>query len=59
LARALQIPIYQFFYNGNEEPPAEKIVEKENGWGELGETLEHLAGFVGYLRKWKGEILSC
>jgi hypothetical protein len=46
------------FYNGNEEPPAEKIVEKENGWGELGRDARTFGRFRRLFKEMeRGDIM--
>ncbi|HEY4765868.1 MAG TPA: helix-turn-helix transcriptional regulator [Candidatus Sulfotelmatobacter sp.] len=35
MARALEIPMYQLFYDG-EEPPAPKLPKMDSGWGSSG-----------------------
>ena len=32
-ARALQMPTYQFFYDGSKEPPCIKLADTGYGWG--------------------------
>lgn len=50
MARALEIPLYRFFYEGAEEPPKlglllPKHLPNETGWGSSGRNARQLALF--------------
>lgn len=36
MARGLEIPLYQLFYDGNEKPPKEGVPEAEEDWASHG-----------------------
>lgn len=50
MARALAVPMYQLFYDG-EKPPALRVLEsKESGWGNSGsdrKTLDRFRSLLG------------
>jgi transcriptional regulator with XRE-family HTH domain len=52
LARALEIPLYQLFYEGEEppEPPAllKRKSSDDNAWGSAGKEARYSASFVAY-----------
>jgi len=53
LARAMEIPLYQLFYDG-EEPPTERLKLKEKGgWGSKGADARTLAKFRRLLGRTK------
>jgi transcriptional regulator with XRE-family HTH domain len=58
LARALQIPIYQFFYDGNEAPPSIKLSDTGYGWGSLGKDARTFGRFRRLLRHMEGEDIE-
>jgi transcriptional regulator with XRE-family HTH domain len=58
LARALQIPVYQFFYDGSEEPPAIKLANSGYGWGHLGKDARTFGRFRRLLRQMEGEDIK-
>jgi transcriptional regulator with XRE-family HTH domain len=58
LARALQIPIYQFFYDGNEEPLAIKLADTGYGWGNLGKDARTFGRFRRLLRQMEAEDIK-
>jgi transcriptional regulator with XRE-family HTH domain len=55
LARALQIPVYQFFYDGSEQPPTIKLADTGYGWGNLGKDARTFGRFRRLLRQMEGE----
>jgi transcriptional regulator with XRE-family HTH domain len=44
MARALKVPMYQLFYDG-EKPPALKVPEFEEGWGSSGADARTFSKF--------------
>jgi transcriptional regulator with XRE-family HTH domain len=58
LARALQIPVYQFFYDGNKQPPAIKLAETGYGWGILGKDARIFSRFRRLLKKMEVEDIK-
>jgi transcriptional regulator with XRE-family HTH domain len=44
LARAMEVPLYVFFYDG-EKPPALKVSPTEKGWGDSGKDARTLSRF--------------
>jgi transcriptional regulator with XRE-family HTH domain len=58
LARALRIPVYQFFYDGSEEPPAIKLADTGFGWGNLGKDARTFGRFRRLLRQMEGEDIK-
>jgi transcriptional regulator with XRE-family HTH domain len=53
LARAMEIPMYQLFYDG-EEPPTERVKLKEkDGWGSKGADARTLSRFRRLLGRTK------
>jgi transcriptional regulator with XRE-family HTH domain len=62
LARALQIPMYQFFYRGSGTPPSIKLADTGYGWGSLGKDARTFGRFRRLLRSMEGEdieLLMC
>jgi transcriptional regulator with XRE-family HTH domain len=51
LAHALELPLYQLFYDGNEKPPVPKTVKNDHGWGMTGKDAKTLARFRRLLRR--------
>jgi transcriptional regulator with XRE-family HTH domain len=51
LAHALELPLYQLFYDGNEKPPVPKTVKNDHGWGMRGKDAKTLARFRRLLRR--------
>jgi transcriptional regulator with XRE-family HTH domain len=51
LAHALEIPMYQLFYEGNNKPRMLKIPESEIGWGAKGKDAKTLDRFRRLLRR--------
>jgi transcriptional regulator with XRE-family HTH domain len=55
LARAMEIPIYQLFYDGDHPPKAPELPKREatndNGWGGSGKDARKLAKFVRVLSR--------
>jgi transcriptional regulator with XRE-family HTH domain len=49
-ARALEVPMYQLFYDG-EKPPVLKVAETDNGWGNTGHDKRTLERFRRLLRR--------
>jgi transcriptional regulator with XRE-family HTH domain len=50
LARALEVPVYQLFYDG-EKPPAIKPRKISEGWGSTGQDARTLERFRRLLRR--------
>jgi hypothetical protein len=48
-ARALEVPIYQLFYDGENPPPAQSLAKRKTGndieWGNKGKDARLLAKF--------------
>lgn len=55
LARALQVPLYQFFYEGSDEPPSIKLADTGYGWGGLGKDARTFGRFRRLLQQIDGE----
>lgn len=55
LARALEVPMYQLFYNGDEPPKMPNFLKNktsaEVAWGSSGKNSAYLLKLVKYLRK--------
>jgi transcriptional regulator with XRE-family HTH domain len=51
MAHALEIPMYQLFYEGDNKPPILKIPESEAGWGTTGKDAKTLDRFRRLLRR--------
>jgi transcriptional regulator with XRE-family HTH domain len=51
LARALELPMYQLFYEGSDKPPVIKVADTERGWGTTGKDAKTLAQFRRLLRR--------
>jgi len=54
MARALEVPLYQLFYDGNEPPQVPNLLKRksdENVWGNSGKD----ARFLGKLRRLLGK----
>src|SRR5277367_4617362 len=51
LAHALELPLYQLFYDGDEKPPVPRIVTNDHGWGMRGKDAKTLARFRRLLRR--------
>jgi transcriptional regulator with XRE-family HTH domain len=51
LAHALELPLYQLFYDGDEKPPVPRIVTKDHGWGMAGKDAKTLNRFRRLLRR--------
>ena len=49
MAHALEIPLYQLFYEGTEKPPALKVAD--TGWGSRGSDAKTLDRFRRLLRR--------
>jgi transcriptional regulator with XRE-family HTH domain len=45
MARALEVPLYQLFYEGDAAPPAIKPVKLTAGWGSTGHDARTLGRF--------------
>jgi transcriptional regulator with XRE-family HTH domain len=60
-ARALEIPLYQLFYDG-EEPPKSPSLPKhrhgKNSWGDSGKDARFLAKLCSFLSRTKKEDLD-
>src|ERR1700675_1692267 len=50
LARAMEVPMYQLFYDG-EKPPAPRIPGVKDGWGSSGHDARTLGKFRRLLRR--------
>jgi hypothetical protein len=50
-ARALEIPIYQLFYDGEKPPVAELPTSSEDRWGSSGRNARMLARFCRLLSR--------
>src|ERR1700691_4298900 len=50
MARALEIPMHQLFYDG-EEPPAPLLPRTKDGWGSSGRDARTLGRFRRLLRR--------
>jgi len=50
LARAMEIPMYQLFYDG-ENPPVLKMPESQRGWGSKGKDARTLDRFRRLLQR--------
>jgi transcriptional regulator with XRE-family HTH domain len=57
-ARALQIPMYQFFYDGGKKPPFIKLADTGYGWGSLGKDAGAFSRFRRLLRRIEGDDLK-
>jgi len=61
-ARALEIPIYQLFYEGDEPPKLPKVVKSKGGrereWGESGKEAKMLQQFIRLFSRAKKEDLK-
>ena len=51
LAHALELPLYQLFYDGDERPPVPKFVTKDRGWGMTGKDAKTLNRFRRLLQR--------
>jgi transcriptional regulator with XRE-family HTH domain len=51
LAHALELPLYQLFYDGNEKPPVPETIKNDHGWGMRGKDAKTLARFRRLLRR--------
>jgi transcriptional regulator with XRE-family HTH domain len=49
-ARALEVPMYQLFYDG-EKPPAQRLPKTDGGWGSSGRDARTLGRFRRLLRR--------
>src|SRR3984957_17680900 len=45
MAQALEVPMYQLFYDGSKKPPATKPLEEARGWGITGRDARTLDRF--------------
>ena len=50
-AQALEVPLYQFFYDGREKPPVLKIEESSKEWGSHGRDEKTLNRFRKLLQR--------
>ena len=51
-AQALEVPLYQFFYDGNKKPPLPKLLEQSgNEWGSHGRDEKTLNRFRKLLQR--------
>jgi transcriptional regulator with XRE-family HTH domain len=59
LARALEVPMYQLFYDGEEPPPLPKRLKRksteETAWGNSGKEARMLARFRRQFSKMKAD----
>jgi transcriptional regulator with XRE-family HTH domain len=51
MAHALEIPLYQLFYEGTEKSPASKVTKSDRGWGSRGSDAKTLDRFRRLLRR--------
>ena len=51
MARALEVPMYQLFYDGSTKPPAMKPLKVAPGWGSTGSDARTLDRFRRLLRR--------
>jgi transcriptional regulator with XRE-family HTH domain len=50
MARAMEVPMYQLFYDG-EKPPAPRLPKTDGGWGGSGKDARTLARFCRLLNR--------
>jgi transcriptional regulator with XRE-family HTH domain len=55
LAHALELRLYQLFYDGNEKPPVPRTVQNDHGWGMRGKDAKTLDRFRRLLRRTNDE----
>jgi hypothetical protein len=54
MARALEVPLYAIFYDGDEKPPVPRIrLNDDGGWGSRGAEARTLGGFRRLLARTK------
>src|SRR5271156_5119513 len=58
MARALEIPLYQLFYDGSKKPPVLKVAETHEGWGSEGQDSHMLRRFRRLLSRTKERDLK-
>ena len=61
MARALEIPLYQIFYEGSDEPPVEKhslSADERNDWASEGKGRRMFAKLGGFLSRASDEDRS-
>jgi transcriptional regulator with XRE-family HTH domain len=51
LARALELPLYQLFYDGDEKPSVPRTVKNDHGWSMKGKDAKTLDRFRRLLRR--------
>jgi transcriptional regulator with XRE-family HTH domain len=51
MARALEVPMYQLFYDGSKKPPVIKPLKVAPGWGSTGRDARTLDRFRKLLRR--------
>jgi transcriptional regulator with XRE-family HTH domain len=51
MACALEIPMYQLFYEGSDKPPIIKVANTESGWASNGKDAKTMAQFRRLLRR--------
>jgi transcriptional regulator with XRE-family HTH domain len=51
MARALEVPMYQLFYDGSKKPPAMRPLNVAPGWGSTGQDARTLGRFRRLLRR--------
>ena len=51
MAQALEVPMYQFFYDGSTKPPAMNPLKVAPGWGSTGRDARTLDRFRRLLRR--------
>jgi transcriptional regulator with XRE-family HTH domain len=51
LARALELPLYEIFYEGSDKPPLIEVEKTDGGWGSKGKDAKTLAQFRRLLRR--------
>jgi hypothetical protein len=45
MARAMEIPLYQSFYEGSDKSPVIKVADTARGWGSTGKDAKTVARF--------------
>jgi transcriptional regulator with XRE-family HTH domain len=50
-ARALEVPVYQLFYDGNNKPPILKVAQDDDEWGSSGRDAKMLNRFRRLLQR--------
>jgi len=58
LARAMDVPLYQLFYDGEKPPELPALPKRENGWGATGKEARFLHRFRTLLSRMEGRDRS-